>query len=564
MINSLRKIVFKPEKTRAKPAFFIFSGLLVIIIGLVYGSNFSPALYYDDFKVFAYRFFTNNLPWFIHGFVRPLSYATFRLETELFGMNLSAHIVFRIGLLIIQGLLLFVLLEKLRIFPSLLNFICSLLILLSPIDMSRMWLSVEPMRFVFVLIYMIGLVVYIEKKNISALIIGLVFGFTLLFNYEAQLGLILLFPVYLFFRHRIMENRNSYILLIPFVLGILYLLFRVFGPLFGVTDFHSSQTITLIYLLRQFRNGLVCHVTGWILPVISDEKIRMMTVFTSVFSLLFYLVHALKYGFEKFNKRSIKRAFSLCAIGFVFWLAGYFPWIAYGIPSYMNWFSSRAHNFAIPGAVLVLIGIIDFLGEMINVNNNRKQIISTFLSLPFLVIGAMSQVAIQKETKILWNDYKTMWNGIFEVVPNIKENPHVVLVISPYNPDLRFGERDFFTSASYNSEVSLALAMFYANDKLEGEFMYKNLEVRNTPILNENGIKNPPTYSGAIPYSDILFIEYDRINQKVDVVRDIEKEFGIIDPSYNADKYIDSNLPSGKTLRYIFSYENEKECPSSY
>ena len=552
MIDSETNTIYKPEKAGLKPSLFIFSGLVVIIIGLVYSSSFSPALYYDDFKVFAYRFFTNNLPWFIHGFVRPLSYATFRLETELFGMNLSAHIIFRICLLIIQGLLFFVLLEKLRIFSSLMNFICSLLIVLSPIDMSRMWLSIEPLRLVFVLVYMLGLVVYIEKKNIIAFVLSLIFGFTLLFNYEAQLGLILLFPIFLFFRQRIIEKKNFYLLFLPFLLGIIYLLFRVLGPFFGITDFHSSQSITLIYLLRQLRNGIVCHITGWILPAVSADGIKYITLFTCILSITFYIAHVFKFGFERLSQRSLKRIFLICFTGFLFWLAGYFPWIAYGIPSYMNWFSSRAHNFAIPGAIFIIVGIIDFLAASVKVNDHRKQMISAFLALPFLVIGVMSQMAIQKETKVLWNDYKTMWNGIFEVIPNLQNNPHVVLVISPYKPDLRYGEREFFTSASFNSEVSLALSMFYANDKLEGEFMYKNLEIKNTPIMNDKGIKNSPTYSGTIPYSEVLFIEYDRETQKVKIIRDIEEEFGIIDPSYDTNKYIHLNLPAVKTLRYIF------------
>jgi hypothetical protein len=553
MINSDIPMDLQPENKKINPAFFIYSGLLIIITGLIYGSNFSPALYYDDFKVFAYRFFTNDLPWFIPGFVRPLSYATFRLETELFGMNLTAHMIFRVCMLIIEGLLFFIILEKLKIFPSLINFICSLLILLSPIDMSRMWLAVEPLRLIFVLIYILGLIIYVEKKSIVALVLSLVFGFTLLLNYEAQLGLIILFPIFLFILQRFKENKSYYFLFLPLIPGIFYLLFRGFGPLFGITDFHSSQPITLIYLLRQIRNGLVCHFTGWILPVGRDENIRNLTIFTSILSLLFYIFHVIQFGFEKFNKRTIKRAFFLCGIGFLFWLAGYFPWIAYGIPSYMNWFSSRAHNFAVPGAVIVFIGIIDFLGSIVLVSNNRKQLIFAFLTLPFLVIGAMSQIAIQKETKILWNDYKVMWNGIFEVVPNLNDNTHVVLVISPYNPNLRYGEREFITSASFNTEVSLSLVMFYANDKLEGEFMYKNFEVTDTPTLHENGIKNPPTYSGTYPYSEILFIEYDRETHKVSVVRDIEKEFGIIDPTYNADNHIDITTMKKRSLRYIFA-----------
>jgi hypothetical protein len=543
----------QPESKKIKPVFFIYSGLLIFIIAIIYGLNFSPALYYDDFKVFAYRFFTNDLPWFIPGFVRPLSYATFRLETELFGMNLTANLIFRICLLVIQGLIFFVILEKLHVFPSLLNFICSILILVSPVDMTRMWLAVEPIRMIFVQIYMICLIVYVEKKSIAALLVGLVFGFTLLLNYEAQLGLILLFPILLFFLKRIKEKQNYWLLLLPLVIGMGYLLFRGLGPLLGITDFHFSQTITPIYVLRQIRNGLVCHFTGWFLPVSMDETIKNVTIGTSILSIGYFLIHLLRFGIENDNKKNIKRAGFIFGIGCLFWLAGYFPWIAYGVPSYMHWFSSRAHNFSIPGAIIVLMAVIDFLGSMVRVSKNRKLVISAVLALPFLVIGSMSQLAIQRETKILWNDYRAMWNGIFEEVPNLKDNTHVVLVISPYVDRLRYGERDFMTGASFNSEVSLSLAMFYANDKLEGEFMYKGVELTDTPILNETGIKNPPTYSGTIPYADIIFINFDRTTGEVTVIRDLEKEFGIIDPTYDADSHIINFPITGRSLRYIFN-----------
>jgi len=238
--------------------------------------------------------------------------------------------------------------------------------------------------------------------------------------------------------------------------------------------------------------------------------------------------------------------------GCFFWLAGYFPWVAYGIPSSTHWFSSRVHNTAIPGSVIAIIIVFEIIGSLVRVSPIRKQILSTLLILPFLIIGSMSQIAIQRESKILWNDYRAMWKGIFESIPNIKNNPHIVLVITPDLGNLRYGEREYFTSASYNAEISKAFGMFYANDVLEGEFMYKNLELTDTPSLHENGIKNPPSYSGEIPYSDILFIEFNRDTKKVTVVRDLENEFGIKNSTYNADKFIDKKSLLKNTLRFIF------------
>ncbi|MHC1783063.1 MAG: hypothetical protein AB9891_09970 [Anaerolineaceae bacterium] len=138
-------------------------------------------------------------------------------------------------------------------------------------------------------------------------------------------------------------------------------------------------------------------------------------------------------------------------------------------------------------------------------------------------------------------------------MPNFKDGAHIVLIITPGSETLRYGERDFFTMASFNAEISRTFAMLYSNPTLEGEFMYENMEIPNTPTVHKDGIRNPPTYSGTIPYSDIVFIRFDRISDEVMVVRDLEEEFSIINASYHADKLIDQDPVEGKTLRYIFA-----------
>jgi len=335
-------------------------------------------------------------------------------------------------------------------------------------------------------------------------------------------------------------------------LGIGYLLIRIFGSVIGLESFHSSQTISIIFVLRQIRNAIVSFVGGWILPLQMDEEIRNSAFVIFLISLCIFFYHLLKYGFEKMNMKQMKRSLMIFGFGSFFWLAGYFPWVAYGIPSSTHWFSSRVHNTAIPGSVIAIIIIFEIIGSLVRVSPIRKQILSALLILPFLIIGTMSQIAIQRESKILWNDYRAMWKGIFESIPDFRNNPHIVLVITPDLGNLRYGEREYFTSASYNAEISKAFGMFYANDVLEGEFMYKNLELTDTPSLHENGIKNPPSYSGEIPYSDILFIEFNRDTKKVTVVRDLENEFGIKNSTYNADKFIDKKSLLKNTLRFIF------------
>jgi hypothetical protein len=89
--------------------------------------------------------------------------------------------------------------------------------------------------------------------------------------------------------------------------------------------------------------------------------------------------------------------------------------------------------------------------------------------------------------------------------------------------------------------------------------MYKNFELADTPTLHDDGIRNPPSYSGAIPYSEILFIEFDRVSKNVHEVEDLMSDLGIPDTNYDAGKHILPIPPSEPTMRYIFSQSYKPE-----
>lgn len=530
----------------------ILGTLVFLLTGLVFSLHFSPSLYYDDWNHLAYNFFTNKLPWFMTDFVRPLSYTPLRLETTLFGLNLPVLTGIHILLLSLESLLFFIFFQKLKLFPVGLNSIAALLIMFSPMDMTRMWLLISPLMMIMVLIYMICLIDYAEKRNAWVLGVGIIIGFVTLLYYEIQLGLIIVFPVLLFLLMRTREKKSNWWLLLPVLLGGIYLVFRALGLASGTAKFHESQSITIIYLLRQIRNAVLCLFNAWYLPVRDDFIIGLAVVWSAIFAVIYAVYQYAHYGFEKKITPLLRTSGILLGSGILVWLAGYIPWIVYGIPSAMDWFSSRAHNTAIPGAILSLIAIIYFLASIAHVSSTRKQLIMAVLSLPFLLTGMLTHTTLQEENQHLWSEYRTMWKGIFTEVPGIRDGTHVVLVIAPNPERPRFGEREFLTSASFNVEISRALSIFYGKDTLEGEFMFRDMELPDTPTLHDRGIRNPPTYSGTIPYGEILFIEFDRLAKKVKVVTDLKDEFGIFDPVYDADRHIERRPLAKPNLRYIF------------
>ncbi|NLF50084.1 MAG: hypothetical protein GX577_03010 [Leptolinea sp.] len=533
-----------------KHQFLVFSFLIFVISSFVYSLHLSPSLYYDDWGQFANNFYHQKFPWFIPGFIRPLTFATYRFQTEIFGMNLQAIMIFRVFLLATHCWLFFVIFEKLSLFNSIFNFLCSLLIIFSPVDMTRMWVLLDPIMLICIQLYTICLIQYLKNHSLYLLALGILLGYGSLLYYEIQLGLLLSIPIILFIIEWKQTKNKNWWYLLPLFLGFSYVLFRLMESYLGYTSFHEAQHISVRYIVRQFLNGIICYFQGWSLPLQRDYSIRVAVITTiSVVVLIFVFVFFRK-GIEKEIDNANKRNLIIISAGGFFWLAGYFPFIIYGIPSYIHWFSSRAHNTSIPGFSIGLIAFCMFLGSLSPI---KKNILSALAVIPFLIIGIMSQIAIQKEAKYLWNEYQSLWNGVFREIPDFVDNTHVVFVISPYRNELRYGEREFFTSASYNTELSKAIDMFYANQTIEAEFLYKDVEETDTPTLHENGIRNPPTYSGTIPYSEIIFIEFDRNNQKVKIIEDLEEEFGIINSLYNAEKHILRSPVREKTLRYIIA-----------
>jgi hypothetical protein len=455
-------------------------------------------------------------------------------------------------LLSIHCFLFFLLFERLKLFPQLVNFAASLLIIFSPIDMTRMWMLLDPLMMICIQIYTLCFIEFIQRKSYGYLIAGLIIGYGTLLYYEIQLGLLLVIPAIIFLYFRINEKEKLYSSLFAISLGLVYLLFRILGTFFGLSTFHSSNPISVKFLIRQLINGLLNFIDGWSKPIIIDPVIRAVFIISLVICLITLIFFVIKYGFANVSRSENQKNLSILGAGIILWLAGYFPFIAYGLAPYIHWFSSRSNNPIIPGTVILFISILMIIVSLINISEKKKEIFVFLMTIPFIATGILAQMDIQKETNILWKDYRLMWNGIFYDVPDIKENPHIVLVISPYKENLKYGERDFFTAASYNVEISRAFAMFYDNTQIEAEFMYKDKEVKETPVLTKDGIKNPPTYSGLIPYRDILFIAFDRSTGETHVINDLKTELGIENDQYYPDRFIDTNHGKEFNMRKLF------------
>ena len=239
-----------------------------------------------------------------------------------------------------------------------------------------------------------------------------------------------------------------------------------------------------------------------------------------------------------------------CLSGMVLAAAGYFPFITYAPPA-IDFFPSRFNAYALVGASLFVVGLLDLAAWWTARYQRQVPVLLTLWMLPFLVIGASSELLIQRQTQLLWQEYRQMWQGVFNAAPGIKEDTAVVLVIThtPCKPD-QFGERPYLFSNMANWELSDAFNAFYGTQKISADFVYQGCNLPYQVRFRGEGYNNPPSYDGVYPYSRALIFSYNRQTRQVSLVKNLKDITGFDDPNYRPDLLLTPG-PGPNQMRYL-------------
>jgi hypothetical protein len=230
--------------------------------------------------------------------------------------------------------------------------------------------------------------------------------------------------------------------------------------------------------------------------------------------------------------------------------AGYFPFITYAPPG-LDFFSSRFNAYALVGAALLLVGLVDLLTLTLLRQTRQAAVMFSLFILPFIILGAGSELTIQRQTQILWQEYRQMWQGIFQAVSGLQDQTSVVLVIThtPCKPD-GYSERPFLYSNMANWELSDAFNAFYSTKQISADFVYQGCDLPYQVRFRGEGYNNPPSYDGVYPYKNAVILTYDRQSRQVNLVKNIKDVIGFDVPEYQPQKLITS-APGLKTMRYL-------------
>jgi hypothetical protein len=316
-------------------------------------------------------------------------------------------------------------------------------------------------------------------------------------------------------------------LLTPLILAVIFSLWRTFGyKVVGISDFYFNQVDTTLKVLlsRLLLGYKVNLIWGWttailrLFPWFPSAKyafivlvglilILWFSLSTIIFRNNFYSLYSgtaswpLKQRLPTLNKLVLVGLAGLVLIG-----AGYIPIITVFQPNLAG-LSSRVNIFSSLGSTVFILTIL-FSGSLL-LSKNQHQTPYLFLAsvTPFIILGVFTQISVQYDTRIAWEEQKTIWQDLFSIAPNFKDNTKVLFILPGYQD--RTGYQNWKRLPLSSSwEVSSAVRLLYNNPTLSGDVLFPDIIGDNEPSLIHEGIITK--WSNDItPYTQVAAFIYD-------------------------------------------------------
>jgi len=548
--------------------------LVIISAGLlIWGFYFAPALYYDDWQNLVGRFYLNLTTWINPEFSRPFRETSWKLLFTLFGFNPGPILAADAAIHIASALLLyrlFIVIQPRKIHLAL---AFALLTMIYPADKTRMWMVITNIGWTISCLSALLLYHYCRTGKpwlLLAVALGYIFVYL---EYEGPLGILtawgLLLMVYYFPVFKRAPRRISWLrwfgLALPLFMFALYLFYRlVWVNLIGIGGFHQVKSTSILPLLSNLRIGFQTLAWGWFEPLHALlPQLHISWLILGSF-LLIVAWAALSWGITRLlarqrrwsllpadqRRQSLRLTILTSLAGLILSAAGYFPFITYSPPG-IEFFASRFNAYALVGAALLLVGLVDLLARLLAARSGEAAVLFSLVILPLIFLGAGSELAVQRQTQLLWQEYRQMWQGVFAAAPGIQENSAVVIVVThtPCKP-AAYGERPFFYSNMANWELSDAVNAFYGTRQISADYVYQGCDLPYQVRFKGEGYNNPPSYDGTYPYKDVIVLTYDRQSHQVSLVKNLGEVTGFDNPQYQPQNKITS-APQPGNMRYL-------------
>jgi hypothetical protein len=507
--------------------------ILSIFPVLLYALKIEPVIFNDDWCQLILPMHEETFDFFIIDSRRPMHLSLAWLFDQFLSLRQTvvamqiAHLV----VLVATGVISYYLLKEVFFNSPWTAFLSALLLVVFPSDYTHFYLSTFGIHLAYSLT-LLGLYLFIKywKKNqLWAVLCVSIFLLVGLLMYEAQLGLIVIWPAvaFILFKDQRWSQRISGVL-IYYGSVILFLIWRIFiQPSYYQDSKLSYLEINIDEILTSLLMGFKTIFGGFQLPYqdaswASLENGVILAVISVVLVLTYLVVVRSGRDPEPLTETGSANYVKMFFAGLIAWTAGYFP-IILNYPPNIWGHLSRVNIFTILGAILMIVSLVKLI--LVNVACSKERTIRIFSLVMVLLILLASTVQIQVQESYLysWNQVKTFYAKLFQEVPQIEDNVHVLIRLSGVDGQLT-AHRPLFTT---EWEPYCAIRVLYDRPDVQVSVKYDTLPVPEFPGINvlgggllANELETPGT-------SDrLLGVQYDLEAHSMTVLWDIKPLFG--------------------------------------
>lgn len=514
--------------------------IIVLFPLILFSFKIEPIIFNDDWCQLILPMNTETFDFFILNSRRPMHlsfgwvfYQFLSLPNTVYAMQI-AHLVILAG----TGVLVYFLLKK--IFPGAnrIALFGALLWMIFPNDYTHFYLSILGIRAAH-LLTLAGLYLflrYMESDRLSCVLAAAVLHWVSYFMYEAQLGLILIWPAVVIFLYRLKSwpKKLSGLLIYYASTGIFLFWRLIVHPNFYQDSKLTYLEFNLPELVQSYLLGLKTILGGFQSPYqdaswITTENILILTG-SAVFILIAYLL-ARSGGFEASDARRLEPSpdfyMRLLGAGAVLWAAGYIP-IILNYPPNIWGHLSRVNIISNLGAILILASVLKLLLGSIFEDRDRTDNLLALVLASLTLFAGVVQIQVQESFAESWQDAKIFYQELFEAVPRVEADTYVLLYFSgdAGNPT---DHRPIFSSSW---EPACALQVLYDQPNLQAsyEYEYSQSDPANFTAIGFGMDKQTSTKIADL--SQVLGIEYDLVRERLTVLNKIDIFVG---PDIGAD-----------------------------
>ncbi len=540
---------------------------LIIIAAIAYGFFYAPILYSDDWSLILGRWYYGNLNWFDVRELRPFLKAPLVVLYSIFGLNIHAFYTVLWILNVVAAVQLYFLMLRLTSRNISIAFAIAALILIYPVDFTHMWLTMIMIRLVVVvtLLYAHLLLVYSDTGRgwiLGVALVCLILPFGI---YEGQFGVTMAWAIVLALKKRGEGWKKWPYLLLPFGVGVLFLLWRTVGysavGIGGDHHYADRVQVTLGVVITRLIMGYRIMVWAWVEPLMQAWVLtewQAMLVLVLIIALCGFLAYLLGRAVYKLQSRyltqqehsdQIRFFMWMLLIGAVFISMGYIPFIAVFTPSLFP-LGSRINQFAMMGASVAIVSLFTIIALILKRQQGQINLIVLGIATPLIILGTLIQVQVQQDDRMIWAEQKYIWQELFTLAPDLKDGTVIHFMLfdnMPQPPSLNRNKLRLPLRGSW--DVGTGLNMLYGKYSLKGDIAIKE------QFLKE-GVKG--YYSDAVnPYNKVIVVAYDRGSRQLRIIEDLVAE-NLVDfpvPNYNPYKHIIETPTTQTGFRWLVAIE---------